>query len=117
MYPISSFSDNINNLVANIWNADEDWKVKVHENSVYMGDMEQFLGYEKASYQFFYQVMKKPLPRNPIGTTFWYCRLGHIFKYIPQSTDVIFKIRTTDRFGNVYVQDQFVSDFKPFQSY
>ena len=117
MYPIGSFSDNTNNLVANIWNADEDWKVKVYENGVYTGDMERFSGYEKAVYQFFYQVMKKPLPGTPTGTTSWYRRPDHMFKYIPQSTDAKFEIRATDRFGNVYVQDQFVSDFKPFQSY
>jgi len=114
MYPVGSFSDTSSNIVANVWNADEDWKVELYEDGMKSGEMIPFTDYDKAVYQFLVQVLKRtpPTPADVNYTSFK--MTNHLYKYDPKSNASIIEIKATDPFGNVYTQNHFTTDFSEF---
>ena len=112
MYPVGSFLDPSNVIIANVWNADEDWKIELFEDGVKTGDMERFTDYEKSVYQFFLQTMQKPEPSSGTSTTSWYRRPDHLYRLKPKFPESEVMVKATDRFGNVYMQNEFSTDFK-----
>jgi len=114
MYPIGSFSDTSKSIVANIWNADENWKVELYENGVKSGDMISFTDYDKCVYQFLVQVLKRT-PPTPADVNYVSFKMtNHLYKYNPKSDASIIEIRATDPFGNIYIQNHFTTDFSEF---
>lgn len=110
MYPPGLFQDASGDIVANIWNADENWKVELIENGIKTGDMIRFTDYDKGVYKFFSNVLNKALPTATNGTATWYKKTDHLYKLTPKSFVSKISIRATDPFGNIYEQDQFTSD-------
>lgn len=85
-------------IIANIWNWDEQWKVEWYENGKRMGEMQQYKGYdpmakaicsdkEKVKYDWISPVMTE-----------------HLFHATPHDKKAKIEIKVTDRFGNVYTQ-------------
>jgi len=114
MYPVGSFSDTSSNIVANVWNADEDWKVDLYEDGVKSGEMIPFTDYDKAVYQFLVQVLKRTPPTPSDFNTVSFKMTNHLYKYDPKSKTSIIEIKATDPFGNVYTQNHFTTDFSEF---
>lgn len=117
MYPIGSFEDSSGDLVANIWNADDDWKVELYEDGVKSGNMIRFTDYEKGAYQFFLGLGKTPPNRENKETTNYFRRPNHLYRFTPRSTDSKIMIKATDGFGNVYTQDEFTTSVDEFREY
>lgn len=95
-YPVESSDEYPQDIIANVWNWDELWKVEWYEDGKYMGNMERFEGYdpeakiicsdkEKVVYDWI----------KPIKTE-------HLFRATPNNRNALLEICVTDRFGRVY---------------
>lgn len=116
MYPVYSFNDNSTNIVANIWNSDDQWKVELFEDGIKTSDMVRFTSYEKGAYQFF-KSLGKAEPAGLDEATGWYRRPDHLYKLVPRSQNSAVVIKATDRFGNVYTQDHFTTTIDELKGY
>ena len=85
-------------IIANVWNWDEKWKVEWYEDGKRMGEMIRFTGYdpdaeaicsdkERVQYDWI----------SPVQTS-------HLFRATPRSKTSKVEIKVTDRFGNVFSQ-------------
>ena len=98
-YPVGSSEDNPQDIIANVWNWDEQWKVEWYENGKRMGEMQRFEGYDPEA-----KIICSDKERvvydwiMPIKTE-------HLFKVTPQNRNAAIEIVVTDRFGNVYKQN------------
>ena len=97
-YPVGASEEYPSDIIANVWNWDDLWKVEWYENGLRMGDMQPYKGCdpmakaicsdkEKVKYDWI----------SPILTE-------HLFHATPQNKNAKIQIRVTDRFGKVYVQ-------------
>ena len=94
MYILSDHSD----IIANVWNWDEQWKVEWYENGKRMGEMQRYKGYdptakaicsdkEKVKYEWISPVLTE-----------------HLFHATPRNKNAKIEVKVTDRFGNVYTE-------------
>ncbi len=116
-----------NVLLANVFNADSSWKIKVYENGTYTGDMTLITNK---------RYNATTLPKGSSGTTmvptdssqdFWaigyhigvvgrahsdsYMTNGfHMYKYTLKNASATVKVVATDRFGNEYTQSTITGD-------
>ncbi|WP_353124565.1 calcineurin-like phosphoesterase family protein [Parapedobacter pyrenivorans] len=110
-YGYFSFSQPGNTLVANVWNADEEWMLEVYEDGVKTGDMKP-ASVSRDAWSMGYHI--GVLNRNPNN----YSQLcDHLYTYLPQNPAAVIKVVATDRFGNTYEQAVITSDFEPAISY
>jgi len=118
MYPKGSFGEKTNDIVANIWNADDDWKVELYEDNIKSGDMIRETNYDNAVYYFYqmFGIAAQPNRSNNESTS-WYKRPNHLFRFAPKSSKSKITIKATDRFGNIYTQDQFTTSIALFSKY
>ena len=116
MYPLYSFNDNSDYVIANVWNTDDDWKVELYEDGVKTGDMERFEDYEKCAYKLSLSLGKTE-PTTSTGTTEWYRRPDHLYRLVPNSQNSYIEIKATDRFGNVYTQSHATTSIDEVASY
>lgn len=83
-------------IIANVWNYDKQWKVEWLEDGKVMGEMTRYDGYdpkakaicadkERVVYDWIY----------PVTTP-------HLFRATPKNKDAKIIVRATDRFGNIY---------------
>lgn len=97
-YPVGSSEEYPEDIIVNVWNRDEQWKVEWYENGKSQGEMEHFSGYdpeakaicsdkERVEYDWI----------TPIKTK-------HLFRARPQNKEAVIEIVVTDRFGNIYKQ-------------
>ncbi len=97
-YPVGASNEYPADIIANVWNWDEQWRVEWLENGKVMGEMTRFEGYdpmaaeicadkERVQYEWI-SPMKTP----------------HMFRATPQNANAKIEVRVTDRFGNVYTQ-------------
>lgn len=88
-----------NDIIANVWNYDRQWKVEWLENGKVMGRMTQFTGFdpeaaaicadkEKVEYDWI----------SPVKTS-------HLFRATPKNPNAKITVRATDRFGRVYEEE------------
>ena len=97
-YPIASSEDYPEDIIANVWNWDELWKVEWYENGKYMGTMNHFEGYDPEA-----KIICSDRERveydwiTPIKT-------DHLFRATPIDKNAMIEIKVTDRFGNIYKQ-------------
>lgn len=98
LYSAGSSSEYPEDIIANVWNWDEKWKVEWYENGKKMGLMKRFEGYdpkakavcadkEKVVYDWI----------SPVKTK-------HLFHATPVNPMAKIEVRVTDRFGNIYKQ-------------
>lgn len=89
-------------IVANVWNADPEWKVEVYENGACTGEMTPFASNVTRRDAWASGYHCGVLGRNPSN----YDRTGtsHLYYYTLKDPAARIEVRATDRFGNVYTQ-------------
>lgn len=85
-------------VIANVWNWDEKWKVEWLENGKYMGSMTRYEGIDPYADKVCKE--KKKTMQSWIAAT----NTEHLFRATPIDATAEITIRVTDRFGNVYTQ-------------
>lgn len=91
------FTDKDGYVIANVWNADDDWKIELFEDGVNRGEMERYNDYAPEVYSY-----NKSL--NISESTNWYMKTNHLYRLKPINDKASFSIKATDRFGNEYHQ-------------
>ncbi|SFB93684.1 Calcineurin-like phosphoesterase [Parapedobacter composti] len=110
-YGYFSYSLPGNTLVANVWNADDEWVIEVYEDGVKTGNMAP-AAVNRDAWSLGYHI--GVLNRNPAN----YSQLcTHLYTYAPENPRADIKVLATDRFGNVYEQHQLTTDFNAARSY
>lgn len=85
-------------IIANIWNYDSKWSVKVYENGVYSGNMVKYSDRDAWVSAYHMGVINWSLASST----------DHLFYYTLKSTTSTVTVEATDRFGNVYSQSIYV---------
>lgn len=98
-----SFGDNEGYVIANVWNADEKWKIELFEDGKNLGKMERFTDYAPEVYAL---NKSKKISEN----TNWYFKTNHLYRLKTTRPNSVLTIKATDPFGNIYQQT------KPFKS-
>lgn len=110
-YGYFSYTQPGNTLIANVWNADSEWKLEVYEDGVKTGDMEPAT-VNRDAWSMGYHL--GVLNRNPAN----YSPLcDHLYAFRPRNPAASIKVVATDRFGTVYEQDAITTDFIQAISY
>ena len=112
MYEPFSFGDNEGYVVANVWNHDFRWTVKLYENDVLTGEMEQFADYDPGTFAYIYSI-----GRSLKETPAWFRKTPKLFRLKPISSNSEIKVVATDSYGNTFIQDSFVKSLEEFDSY
>ena len=123
-YYAFNFADDI--LLANVYNADPSWKIKVYEDGVYSGDMTK-LADSNVKYSALVGTFTKDDPRraadgtvtshdmyvaglflgylgrNPESAGSW-SMCYHMYQYKLKNKNASIKVVATDRFGNQYTE-------------
>ena len=120
-YPVGSFPGSLaeerpGEIVVNVWNADDTWKVELLEDGKKSCDMERFTDYDKAVWQHA-KELGKPVPKDADHPTHWFHKNDHLYRGVPRSADSQITIRITDRFGKVYLQEVPTTDTRSMKSY
>ena len=86
-------------IIANVWNYDDQWKVEWLENGKLMGEMTQYTGQDP--------MAVKMVKDNRKTMESWIAPLStkHMFRATPRHANSKLAIRVTDRFGNVYQEE------------
>lgn len=105
-----TFGDRDGYVVANVWNADENWKIELLEDGISLGQMEQFTDYAPEVY-----ALNKY--RNLNENTNWYQKTKHLYRLKPTKTDAILSIKATDTFGNIYIQNKATESIDVLRKY
>lgn len=110
MYAPYTLGETEGYVVANVWNADPSWKIELYENGINKGQMEQYTDYDPGAYTLF----------NSWGistSTNWYRKTDHLFRLKPSNPSASFSIKATDRFGNIYYQNNSTKTINQLKSY
>ncbi len=96
-----------NQMIANVWNADGDWKVEVYENGDYSGEMTRFTSRDAWASGFY----MGPKGRST-GSDYDKSSVDHLYWYnlSTNSKEANVEVVATDRFGNVYRQTEFITN-------
>ena len=120
-------------ILANVFNADVDWKIKVYENGVYSGDMILIPHVAKADDTPLF-VDSNTLSVPSVNTSRDWWAIGyhvgvvgrghksgnrnsyitacyHMYKYTLKDKDAEIRVEATDRFGRTYVATEFTEDY------
>lgn len=125
------YKDNV--LLANVFNADVDWKIKVYENDVYSGDMTLIPHVAKANdTPVFVDADTPSVPSANTSRDWWAIgyhvgvigrgHVGgnrssyltgcyHMYKYTLKDKNARIRVEATDRFGRTYTQTEITGDF------
>ena len=120
-------------LLANVFNADVDWKIKVYENDVYSGDMTLIPHVAKANdTPVFVDADTPSVPSANTSRDWWAIgyhvgvigrgHVGgnrssyltgcyHMYKYTLKDKNARIRVEATDRFGRTYTQTEITGDF------
>lgn len=134
-YEYFQYQHGSNVLLANVFNADSDWTIKVYENGVYTGDMTLIKNKkydDNGTYKLPYVSSVSPtMVPNDSSQDFWaigynvgvagrghlegsrnsYMTNGfHLYKYTLRNSAATIKVVATDRFGNEYSQSTITGD-------
>ena len=128
-----NFADNV--LLANVWNADAKWTIKVYEDGVYSGNMTKIAygqpslsalvgdgtlasprrpadGVVSSHDYYVTGLLLGTLGRNP-SSAGSYSGCYHLYRYSLKNKNATIKVVATDRFGNEYTETKIMesSDF------
>lgn len=95
-YPQGRSSKYPQDIIANVWNWDSNWKVEWLENEVLQGEMTQFTGLD---------LEVETLCTNKERIKYSWTRATetqHLFRATPNNPSAAISIRVTDRFGKIY---------------
>lgn len=107
-----SFTQGKNTIVANIWNADDKWKIEAFEDGIKVADLKPLSKALKDAWTLGYHI--GVIKRNPVNYS---PASKHLFLHTMVNPNARLEVRATDRFGNVYTQSEIVSDFTTAESY
>ena len=94
-------------IVANIWNADKDWKIEVYENGTKTGEMKPYESNatkRDAWASGYHCGVQGRAPSNYDRTN-----TSHLYYYTLQSSTASVEVRATDKFGQTYSQSKFTT--------
>ena len=97
-YPVGTDSEYPDDIIANVWNWDEKWKIEWLEDGKTMGKMTQYTGYDPMAKEICSD--KKKVEYDWISPV----KNGHMFRATPKNPNAKIEIKATDRFGNIYTQ-------------
>lgn len=103
------FSSNV--IIANVWNADPEWKIEIYENGVKTGNMAR-ASITKDAWSLGYHI--GVLNRNPANYTTYN---SHLYSFTLENPTATVKVVATDRFGTVYEQEEITMDMLTAFSY
>lgn len=120
-------------ILANVFNADVDWKIKVYENDVYSGDMTLIPHVAKADDTPLFTNSSIPSIPSVYTSRDWWAigyHVGvvgrghksgnrnnyitgcyHMYKYTLKDKNAKVRVEATDRFGRTYVTTEFTEDY------
>jgi len=102
-----TFGDKEGYIIANVWNADDNWNIEMIEDGVNRGKMEQFTDYPPEVVTL---IKSKYINENES----MYQKTNHLYRMKPNNVDAKITIKATDRFGNIFEQSNFLSDIRMF---
>ncbi|MBQ8501944.1 MAG: calcineurin-like phosphoesterase C-terminal domain-containing protein [Bacteroides sp.] len=97
-YPVGASAEHPTDIIVNVWNHDEKWKVEWYEDGRLMGNMTQYTGYDPDA-----KVVCDDKERvvyewiTPMATV-------HMFHATPKNPSAKIEVKVTDRFGREYRQ-------------
>ena len=97
-YPAGRCEEYPADIVANVWNWDNLWKVEWLEDGKPMGEMTRFTGFDPEAKAIC--ADKKRVVYDWISPV----KTEHLFRATPKNPKAKLEVRVTDRFGNVYRQ-------------
>lgn len=93
----NKFGDKDGYVIANVWNADDNWVIEMFEDGINQGQMERYTDFAPEVFAY-----NKSL--NISESTNWYQKTNHLYRIKPTNNKASFSIRATDNFGNIYHQ-------------
>jgi hypothetical protein len=117
-----------NVILANVFNADASWTVKVYENGVYSGDMTKMTPSGSAP-AYSEDINNPSKPASSSSQDWWaigyhlgvvgrsrtsqtyYTSCFHVYKYTLKNASAKVRVEATDIFGRTYVQDEITTDY------
>lgn len=105
-----TFDESNDNVIANVWNADKDWKVELLENGISVGVMENYKDYSPEVYVWNKEKQKRE------GSD-WYMRTNHLYRMKPNNSNSKLSIKATDKFGNNYYQEVAIRNVSSISQY
>jgi hypothetical protein len=127
----SPYGDQV--LLANVFNADPDWKVKVYENGVYSGDMTLITHVSKENdTPVFTDAATPSVPSANTSRDWWaigyhvgvvgrghtggtranyITSCHHMYKYTLKDKNAEILVEATDRFGRIYTATEITGDY------
>lgn len=97
-YAIGQCAEHPIDIVANVWNWDELWKVEWYEDGKRMGEMTQFKGFDPEAKMVC--ADKERVKYDWVAPS----KTEHLFRATPKNAQAKIEVRVTDRFGKVYSQ-------------
>ena len=97
-YPVGASDEYPSDIIANVWNWDDLWKVEWYEDGERMGEMEYFTGYDPEAKAIC--ADKERVEYDWISPV----KTGHLFHATPNNPAAKIEVEVTDRFGNAYRQ-------------
>jgi hypothetical protein len=98
LYPHGRWDSQKKNVIANIWNYNHNWDIKVYENDkLQKKGMIRYADYDPDSYDFYFGA-DKPKHRPKTEPK----KAQNLFYYTPKNKKSIVKVVATDEFGNRY---------------
>jgi hypothetical protein len=104
------------NIVANIWNADPDWKIEAYEDGVNAGNLTKMSTVIDAWAAGYHVGVLNRNPSNYGATGSGSNKHAYLHTLKNKNARTI-EIRATDRFGTVYTQTEIISDLKTAAAY
>uniref|UniRef100_UPI0032163AF9 calcineurin-like phosphoesterase family protein n=1 Tax=uncultured Draconibacterium sp. TaxID=1573823 RepID=UPI0032163AF9 len=101
-----------NSIIANVWNADKNWKIEAYEDGVKVANLTRLSDSLRDAWSLGYHI--GVLNRNPKNYS---PPSKHLFLHRMVNSEAELEIRATDPFGNVYKQNEIVSDYSSAVSY
>ncbi|HBL78157.1 MAG TPA: hypothetical protein DD458_23250 [Prolixibacteraceae bacterium] len=111
-YGYYNFNQADNTIVANVWNSDSSWKVEAYENGIKVANLTPMPTSMKDAWALGYHI--GVLNRNPDNYS---PSCKHLYLHTLVNPNANLEIKATDRFGNVYTQNQITTDFTTAISY
>jgi len=96
-YPVGASSQYPNDVIANVWNWDKNWKVEWIEDGINKGEMIHYTGNDPKAEALCVDREKVKYDWITINPT------DHLFRATPKKKEAKIEIKVTDRFGQVYL--------------
>ena len=112
VYGSFSFNQPEKSIVANVWNADSSWKIEAYEDGIKVANLTPLPTSLKDAWSLGYHI--GILNRDPENYS---TSCKHLYLHTVVNPNAALEIRATDEFGNVYRQNQIITDFLTAESY